>query len=245
VVARLSWKNLVFTGGPGSGKSRAAAAVGRLYKELGVLSPGHLIEVAAAELAGATGRETGLLLREATDRADGGILMVTGADAWAALPDRGQQVLRCVYDELTDLRRMRPDHTAVILSGQAVPLRALLAASPPLAARFPAIVEFPGYTTAQLAAIFATLAHEAGFSLTPAATAKAAAVLAATSGAGSARLAVRLLDQTTACQALRITSALQPHESAALGTIRAASDVPAHLDLGGLPEEDRWPGQYL
>jgi stage V sporulation protein K len=242
-VARLSWKNLVFAGGPGAGKSRAAAAVGRLYKELGVMSPGHLVEVAAADLAGATGRETGLLLREAADRAEGGILMITGADTWAALPDHGQQALRCLYDELTELRHMRPDHTAVILSGQAVPLRALLAASPPLAARFPAIIDFPGYTTAQLAAIFTTLTHEAGFSLTPAATAKAAAILAA-SGAGSARLAVRLLDQTAACQALRITSTPQPHDSAMLATIRA-TDIPAHLDLRSLPDEDRWPGQYL
>jgi hypothetical protein len=63
-------------------------------------------------------------------------------------------------------------------------------------------------------------------------------------GAVSARLAVRLLDQTIACQALRITSTPQPHDPAILGTIRAA-DIPAHLDLSGLPEEDRWPGQYL
>ena len=40
-VARPAWKNLVFAGGPGSGKSRAAAAVGRIYRELGVLSSGH------------------------------------------------------------------------------------------------------------------------------------------------------------------------------------------------------------
>jgi hypothetical protein len=41
-VARPTWKNLVFTGGPGSGKSRAAKAVGRIYRGLGMLSSGHL-----------------------------------------------------------------------------------------------------------------------------------------------------------------------------------------------------------
>jgi hypothetical protein len=243
VVARPTWKNLVFTGRPGAGKSRAAAAVGHLYRDLGVLSPGHLLEIGAADLAGATGRETGLLLREAADRANGGILMITAADAWTSLPDRGRQVLRCLYDELTELRDLPSGHIAVILAGQAGPLRSLLAANPPLAARFPAVIDFPGYTPAQLAAIFTTLAREAGFTLTPAATTKAATVLTAESGGtGSARLAVRLLDQTTASQARRVTTA--PHDPAALGTIRAA-DIPAHLAPCPLPADDHWPGQYL
>ncbi len=53
-VTRRSWKNLVFTGGPGTGKSRAAAAVARTCRELGVLSSGHLAEVTAADLDGPT-----------------------------------------------------------------------------------------------------------------------------------------------------------------------------------------------
>ena len=47
-------KNLVFTDGPGTGKSRAARALARLYKDLGPLSYGQPIEIAAADLAGAT-----------------------------------------------------------------------------------------------------------------------------------------------------------------------------------------------
>jgi len=39
-VRRPAWKNLVFTGGPGTGKSRAAAAVARDYRDLGLLSLG-------------------------------------------------------------------------------------------------------------------------------------------------------------------------------------------------------------
>lgn len=46
VVTRRVWKNMVFTGQPGSGKSRAAAAAARGYLDLGVLSFGHLVEVA-------------------------------------------------------------------------------------------------------------------------------------------------------------------------------------------------------
>ncbi len=131
--------------------------------------------------------------------------------------------------------------------GQAGPLRGLLRVSPRLAARFPAIIDFPGYTPGQLAAIFATLAGEAGFTLTPAAERKAAAVLAdaeAGRASGNARLAVRLLTQVTAAQAYRITAAPEPADRAALSTI-AVADIPGCLDPGDPAAEDERPGQYL
>jgi stage V sporulation protein K len=55
----------VFTGGPGTGKSRAARAVARAYHELGLLTYGQLIEIAAADLTGTTSRETGILIGKA------------------------------------------------------------------------------------------------------------------------------------------------------------------------------------
>jgi hypothetical protein len=102
--------------------------------------------------------------------------MITGADAWHDLPGHGQHILRCLYQLLAESRKFHGDQLAVILSGQAGPLRAMLHASPALAARFPVIIGFPGYTPAQLTAILQTLAAEAG--RTPAAARKAAAVLA-------------------------------------------------------------------
>src|SRR5260370_26624495 len=57
-VTRPAWKNLVFTGGPGTGKSRTAAAVGGIYRRLGVLTSGHLTGVASADLAGPPTQET-------------------------------------------------------------------------------------------------------------------------------------------------------------------------------------------
>jgi hypothetical protein len=118
-------------------------------------------EVAAANLVGTTPRETGMLVGEAVRRAPGGIMMITDTHAWCGLPDHGQQVLR-LYQELTESRDFQRDELAVILAGQAGPLRDLLRASRALAARFPAVIDFPGYTAGQLAAIFATLTGEAG-----------------------------------------------------------------------------------
>ena len=95
-ITRPAWKHLVFTGGPGAGKSRAAEAVARLYKDLGILTYGHLDEVAAADLAGATARDTATLISDAARRGGGGVLMITSAHAWRELPDSGQHVLRCL-----------------------------------------------------------------------------------------------------------------------------------------------------
>ena len=247
-VRRPAWKNLVFTGGPGTGKSRAAVAVGQDYRRLGVLATGHVIEAAAADLVGASPGETGKLLSEAIRPASGGILMINAAHDWQRLPDHGLQVLRRLYEQLTEYRNERRDELAVILSGQAAPLRSLLHGNPSLAARFRAVIDFPGFTPGQLAVIFGSLADEAGLTLTPAAQSKAAGVLARAEGdhgSGNARLAVRLLNQATAIQALRVAAASAPRLApAALNTLSAA-DIPDQLHPEHAPPEEYWPGQYL
>jgi hypothetical protein len=70
-VRRPAWKNLVFTGPPGSGKSRTAIAVGQAYRKLGVLSSGRVLQVTAADLAGAGPEETGKLVGKAARLATG------------------------------------------------------------------------------------------------------------------------------------------------------------------------------
>ena len=228
---------------PGTGKSRAAAAIARLYRDLGVLSYGNLIELHAADLAGATARDTATQIREAV-KVTGDLVMITGAHAWHDLPGHGQHLLRCLYQILTEARKYHGDELAVILAGQAGPLRAMLHAAPALAARFPAVIDFPGYTPAQLTTILQALATEAGLTLTPDAARKAAAVLAdAKNGhvTGNARLAVQLLTQATTNQAYRVTTSAQPCDPAAL----CADDIPGRMPVPAPSPCDQHPGQYL
>jgi hypothetical protein len=198
---------------------------------------------------GASLGETAKLLAEAVRPASGGILMINAAHDWQRLPDHGLQVLRRLYEQLTEYRNERRDELAVILSGQAAPLRSLLHGNPSLAARFRAVIDFPGFTPGQLAVIFGSLADEAGLTLTPAAESKAAGVLARAEGdrgSGNARLAVRLLNQATAIQAQRVAtaSAAPGWDPAALHTLSAA-DIPDELHAELTPPEEDWPGLYL
>jgi hypothetical protein len=248
-IRRSAWKNLVFTGGPGSGKSRAARALARLYKDLGLLTYGQLIEIAAADLAGASPRDTATQVAEVIKPA-GDLLLIADAHTWHALPDRGKHLLSCLYQQMTAAHRDHeghPSELAIILSGRKDPLHALLAASPALAARFPAIIDFPGYTPAQLAAIVTALATEAGLCLTSDAQRKAAAVLADAekhSATGNARLAVRLLNQATANQGRRVVAVSDRLDPAALATI-CADDFPGQLPVEDSTSNQQWPGQYL
>jgi hypothetical protein len=246
-IRRPAWKNLVFAGGPGTGKSRAARALAHLYQQLGLLTYGQLTEIDAADLAGATPQDTAVQVAGVV-KPTGDLLMITGVHAWHALPGQGQDVLRCLYQVMTHEHRYSPhDELVIVLSGQPGPLREMLAASPALAARFPAVINFPGYTPAQLASVFAALAGEAGFTLAPDAPAKAAAVLAQAEAGrpcGNARLAVQLLNRAVTAQADRITAATQPPDPAALAAICAA-DIPGHLDPAVPPAPGQRPGQYL
>jgi AAA lid domain-containing protein/ATPase family protein associated with various cellular activities (AAA) len=247
VIRRPAWKNLVLAGPAGSGKSRAAAAVGCVYRELGLLSSGRLNEVSAMDLAGATRAETAALMGAVAARAAGCVLMIKDADARQGLPDRGQHVSWELYKKLSEYRDGLRDELAVILAGDGEPLRKLLYAAPPLAARFSAVIEFPGYTPVQLTSILNALAADAGLALTAEAERKAAGLLAqaeADHPSGNARLAVRLLNQIIAAQARRVTASPQPQNPGALGTVIEA-DIPENLACDGPPSDGAWSGQYL
>jgi hypothetical protein len=246
-VRRRAWKNLVFTGGPGSGKSWTAIALGQTYKKLGVLSNGHVQQIAAADLAGTGPEETGKLVGEAFRQATGGILMINDAHAWNWLPAHGDQVLRRLYENLNEYRELLNQEVAVILAGQAGPLRRMLHDNPPLAARFRAVVDFPGYTPGQLAVIVVALADEAGLRLTTAARSKAAAVLArAEEGHNSrnARLAVGLVNQAIAAQARRVAAESTRGQNPGILNTITDTDIPDSLHISAALPDDDWPSQY-
>jgi Holliday junction resolvasome RuvABC ATP-dependent DNA helicase subunit len=232
ITLRAAWKNLAFAGPAGTGKSRVAAILARAYRDLGVLSRSHLTEVTRADLSAHRPADTTDLVERALVKAAGGILLISAAHQPGADPGEDAHALRMLEAALEE---HRDGDLIVVLAGPGKPLRRLLDASPGLASRIPNIVTFTPYTPADLAAIFAQRAREAGFTLTPAAAAKAEAVITSSGPAvkgGSARAAIRLLDQAAVHQARRAIHATSPGALAVLD----ADDIPATLAFTGKAE---------
>jgi hypothetical protein len=174
--------------------------------------------------------------------------MITDAHAWRELPDRGQHVLRCLHQELTESRDHRRDELAVILAGHKALLHEFAPGQPAAGRPLSGHNRHPRLYRRPAVGHFAELVAEAGSTLTPDATRKAAAVLSQAEdgrGCGNARLAVRLLTEATAGQAHRITTnARRLQDPAALGTI-CVQDIPEHLHTNDPTASESQPGLYL
>ena len=229
MTVRPAWKNLILAGGPGTGKSRVAAIVSRIYRDLGVLTSGHLVEVTRADLIGEYAQGSSALVRAAVNRALGGVLLISDAhDSGGASPARDRAATRALQELIAGYRG---GNLVVILAGPGTPVRQFLLDNPGLAARFPVTIECPGYTGEELAAIFSSRAQEAGFTLAAGARDQARALLVSNSGhpgGDSARLAIGLLDRAAAGQARRIMTGTVPVPVAALREL-LAGDIPAAL----------------
>lgn len=229
VTLAPAWKNAIFAGGPGSGKSRVAAVLAGLYKDVGVLSSGQLVEVTRADLSAPDSAQTSKIVGEAIERSLGGILFVSDAHIAGTPPGQDDQAIRQL-EQFVSARR--GGDLVIVLAGPAQALRQFRAARPRLAAMFPATVSFSGYTPRELAAIFAHRAGEAGLILAPQAAAKAGDVLAraaSRAGGASSRLAVRLLDLAAQSQAQRIMTDVGSVAGAEVLRSIEARDVPDAL----------------
>ncbi|RFU41812.1 AAA family ATPase, partial [Actinomadura logoneensis] len=230
-------RHLVFTGNPGTGKTRVARALGRMYADLGTLSTGALVETDRADLVGEFPGETAANVRAAVERALGGVLLVRDVHVFATAEGaRGREAV----DVLLSAVRAHPDDLLVVLTGPEAELNGLLRSHSGLAATFPRVVRFPDLTDEELVEVFARRAAETGFALADGVLAKVGRLVRAAPrerGFGNARLVVDLLDRAVALQGRRVLADGVVDETESLDEILLA-DVPDSLG----PTRDALPG---
>jgi SpoVK/Ycf46/Vps4 family AAA+-type ATPase len=125
--------HLVFTGNPGTGKTTVARIIGRLYKQIGVLSQGQLVEVDRSGLVAGYVGQTALKTQEQIKKAMGGVLFIDEAYALAQKDDAfGQEAIDTVLKAMEDHR----DDLVVIVAGYTKPMEKFINSNPGLKSRF-------------------------------------------------------------------------------------------------------------
>ncbi|GAA3932747.1 hypothetical protein GCM10023085_12650 [Actinomadura viridis] len=158
--------HLVFTGPPGTGKTTVARLYGRILAALGVVSKGHIVEVARPDLVGQYIGETSRKTKEKFDSALGGILFIDEAYALAR-SDSGRDFGREAIDVLVKLMEDHREDVAVIVAGYQAEMQDFLSANPGLRSRFTRIIAFEDYSSAELVEIVRHRAAHDGYALMP------------------------------------------------------------------------------
>lgn len=150
----------VFTGNPGTGKTTVARLMGLLYKKMGYLSSGHVIEADRVDLVGEYIGQTAPKVREIIERARGGILFIDEAYALARssedTKDFGREVIEILVKEMSSGYH----DFVVIVAGYPKEMNQFIQSNPGLRSRFKHFFEFKDYLPQELVEIAGVKAME-------------------------------------------------------------------------------------
>jgi hypothetical protein len=198
-------RHLVFTGNPGTGKTTVARLLAQIYRTLGVVEKGHLVETDRSGLVAGYVGQTALKVKEVFTSAVGGVLLVDEAHALARGDegDFGHEAIDMIVKLMEDHR----DDVVLIVAGYPDEMAVFLDANPGLRSRFPKTIYFDDYTDDELVRIYDGMCAKSHYTPTAEARARVLAYLAAQPrdrGFGNARLVRNLFEAAVANQATRV-----------------------------------------
>lgn len=144
--------HMAFVGNPGTGKTSVARILGDIYKAMGLLKSGHLVEVERKDLVGEYVGHTAIKTTRKIKEAIGGILFIDEAYTLAkdSINDFGQEAIETLLKAMEDYR----DRLVVIAAGYPKEMEYFLESNPGLRSRFSGIVKFDDYVPEELEKIF-------------------------------------------------------------------------------------------
>jgi stage V sporulation protein K len=144
--------HMVFSGSPGTGKTTVARLLGSIYKALGVLSKGHVVEVDRSGLVAGYVGQTAIKTMDALKKAHGGILFIDEAYTLVGKEEDnfGQEAIDTVLKYMEDNR----DDIIVIVAGYVEQMKSFVLSNPGLQSRFNKYINFADYSVTELYEIY-------------------------------------------------------------------------------------------
>jgi Cdc6-like AAA superfamily ATPase len=201
-----------------------------IFRALGLLKKGHLVETDRSGLVAGYIGHTAIQTREIVQQALGGVLFIDEAYALAGSKhesDFGREAIETLLKLMEDHR----DELFVIVAGYSDPMKTFINSNPGLKSRFTRFIQFPDYGPAELGIIFQRMVDQAGYRLRPGVLERAQALFAAYHGRrdasfGNARLVRNFLQRTIQRHSDRLAPTATKLTKSELNTIDVA-DLPA------------------
>ena len=158
--------HLVFMGNPGTGKTTVARILADLYRAMGVLSKGQLVEVDRSGLVAGYVGQTAIKTSDVIKSALGGILFIDEAYSLSPETGSGNDFGR---EAIETLLKMMEDHRkdlVVIVAGYSEQMERFISSNPGLESRFNRYFLFEDYNGEELYKIFISMCTKSEYILT-------------------------------------------------------------------------------